>query len=105
MGNPFLLQACLRLKNSDIPNPLEIAKKYKFTKDGHRLYQIKVPMDLRDENWNALGRCVITEYTVGNNKTYGVYVVVKIFNEEEKKHITNSFVSDEKVAEVLEKTN
>ncbi len=101
MGNPFLLQACLRLKQEVIPNPLEIGKEYKFVKDGHRLYQIKVPMDLRDENWNAFGRCIIIEYTVGNNKTFGKYVMVKIFDEEEKKHVTNTFVSDEEVEEVL----
>lgn len=103
MGNQFLLQACLRLKKEDIPNPLEIGKEYKFIKDNHRLYQIKVSMDLRDENWNAFGRCVITEYTVGNNKTFGKYVVVKIFNEEEKKYITNAFVSDEEVDAILKK--
>ncbi|MBU2007768.1 hypothetical protein KJ743_01485 [Patescibacteria group bacterium] len=41
MGNPFELQACLRMDKKDIPGPLEIGKEYSFSKNGHRLYQIK----------------------------------------------------------------
>ncbi len=101
MGNPFELQACLRMDKKDIPAPLKIGKKYSFNKNGHRLYQIKVPMDLRDENWNAYGRCVITEYTLGDDKTTGIYVVVKIFDEIQGAQVTKAFVSDEEVNAVL----
>jgi hypothetical protein len=101
MGNLFLLQACLKINKKYIPDPLEIGKKYSFTKKEHRIYQIKVPMDLRDENWNALGRCVITEYTIGDGKTIGTFIMVKLFNKEQSKHITDTFVSDEKVDAVL----
>lgn len=103
MGNPFLLQACLRLDANDIPQPLEIGKKYRFSKNEHRLYQINIPMDLRDENWNAFGRCVITEYTLGNNKTAGTYVMVKIFDAEQAKQVTDTYVSDEEVDAILAK--
>ncbi len=101
MGNPFKLQACLRMDKKDIPVPLKIGKKYNFNKNGHRLYQIKVPMDLRDENWNAYGRCVITEYTLGNNKTTGIYVIVKVFDKVQGEQVTKAFVSDEEVDAVL----
>ncbi|VAW31755.1 hypothetical protein MNBD_CPR01-190 [hydrothermal vent metagenome] len=101
MGNPFKLQACLRIDKSNIPNPLEIGKKYNFSKNGHRLYQIRVPMDLRDENWDAYGRCVVTEYTLGNGKTVGTYVVVKIFDKEQGEQVTKAFVSNEEVDAVL----
>lgn len=101
MGNPFQLQACLRMDKIDIPSPLEIGKQYKFSKNGHRLYQIKVPMDLRDGNWNALGRCVITEYTLGNDKTEGTYVMVKIFDETQADQVTKTFVTNEEVDAVL----
>ena len=101
MGNPFQLQACLRMDKSDISNQLEVGKKYNFSKNGHRLYQIKVPMDLRDENWHAYGRCVITEYTLGNGKTVGTYIIVKIFDKEQSKQVTKAFVSDEEVDVVL----
>ena len=103
MKNPFLLQACLKLNKNKIPSPLEIGKKYNFIKDEHRLYQIKVPMDLRDENWNTYGRCVIMEYTLGNDKTIGTYVMVKIFDKEQATFVTETFVSDEEVDSVLNK--
>ena len=103
MGNPFLLQACLRLEKDKIRNPLEIGKKNNFSKNEHRLYQIEIPMDLRDQDWNAYGRCVITEYKIGNGKTEGTYVMVKIFDEEEAKYATKTYISDEEVRDVLDK--
>lgn len=103
MGNPFLLQACLRLKGSEIPNDLEIGKKYHFSKPEHRLYQINVPMDLRTEDWKFLGRVVVTEFTVGNGITKGTFVPVKMFTEEEKQIMTKTYVSDKDVSNILEK--
>jgi len=101
MGNPFLLQACLRLNNP--PNSLILGKEYRFRKEGHRLYQINVPMDLRTSDWKFLGRIIITEYTVGKNRTEGTFVLVKEFSETEKEIITKCFVSDEEVNRVLNK--
>ena len=103
MGNPFLLQACLRLKESEIPYPLEIGKKYHFSKAEHRIYQLNVPMDLRTEDWKFLGRIVIVEFTMGNGRTEGIFVPVKNFNEEEKRIITKTYVSDEEVRTILGK--
>ncbi|MBU0722235.1 hypothetical protein KKA93_02145 [Patescibacteria group bacterium] len=61
----------------------------------------KVPMDLRDENWNAYGRCVITKYTLGEGKTIGTYVLVKIFDKIQGEQVPKAFVSDEEVDAVL----
>ncbi len=102
MGNPFLLQACLKLDEKEIPQPLEIGTKYHFSKEGHRLYQLNVPMDLRTTEWKALGRCVIVEYTLGNGHTEGMFVMVKIFTPEEARYATATYVSDEDVEKVLE---
>ncbi|OIO18830.1 MAG: hypothetical protein AUJ23_03035 [Candidatus Magasanikbacteria bacterium CG1_02_32_51] len=101
MGNPFLLQACLRLEKKDLPTPLEIGKKYNFSKNEHRLYQINVPMDLRDADWNAYGRCVIIEYTIGNRKTEGTYIMIRVFDEIQAKYATETYVSDEEVKNIL----
>ena len=102
MGNPFLLQACLRLEEKEISQPLEIGKNYKFFKEGHRLYQLNVPMDLRTTAWKALGRCVVVEYTVGKGRTEGTYVMVKIFTPEEARYATETYVSDEEVGTILQ---
>jgi len=101
MGNPFLLQACLRLDLKEIPNQLVLGKKYKFKKEGHRLYQIKVPMDLRTTNWKFIARVVVIEYTLGNDKTEGTFVPVKLFSEKDRETITQTYVSDEEVEKVL----
>ncbi len=103
MGNPFLLQACLRLDENEIPKPLEIGKTYSFEKPEHRIYQINVPMDLRTRNWKALGRCIVTEFTIGHGKTCGKFVVVKIFEPEQAKQVTDTYVSDEEVEQILKK--
>ena len=102
MGNPFLIQACLRLNEEDIPKNLEIGKEYPFQKDGHRIYQLNVPMDLRKENWDFICRIVIVKYGFDKNKTKGIFVPVKFFNEEEKKIITKTYVSDEEVREIIQ---
>lgn len=104
MGNPFLLQACLRLNHEEIPRPLVLGKEYHFSKEGHRLYQINVPMDLRTGDWKFLGRIIITEFTVGKNRTEGTFILVKEFSENEKETITKAYVSDEEVAKILRGT-
>jgi hypothetical protein len=101
MGNPFLVQACLKLDDNQIPKVLEFGKKYSFKKEKHRLYQINVPMDLKDNDWNFLARIVITEYTVGKNRTEGTFVLVKDFSEDEKNIITKAFVSNQEVDNIL----
>ncbi len=102
MGNPFLLQACLRLDEKEIPAPLQIGKKYPFSKKKHRLYQLNVPMDLRTSDWKFMARIVITDYTLGNERTEGTFVVVKEFTEEEKKIITKTYMSEEEVRRILQ---
>ncbi len=102
MGNPFLLQACLRLDN--VPE-LKIGKKYFFSKKGHRLYQINVPMDLKTKDWKFKARIIITKYTLGGNKTEGEFIPVKIFSDKENEIITKTFVSDKEVDEILKKFN
>ena len=101
MGNPFLLQACLRLNNDEIPHPLILGKEYIFSKEGHRLYPLNVPMDLRSNDWSFFGRIIISEFRVGRNKTERKFILVKEFSQDEKEIITKAYVSDEEVAKVL----
>lgn len=101
MGNPFLLQAYLLLPDNQMPETLELGKEYSFEKPEHRIYQINVPMDLRSEDWKFLARVIITKFTVGENKTTGFFIPVKLFSNEEKEIISKTFVSDEEVKEVF----
>ena len=58
-------------------------------------------MDLRTETWNFLGRVIVTEFTVGKNRTEGTFILVKEFSLAEKEIITKAYVSDEEVSQVL----
>lgn len=95
MGNPYLIQACLRLEK--IPSELEIGKEYSFQKDQHRIYQINVPMDLRSFDWKFICRIIVKEFTVGHNKTRGIFVPVKLFSYEEREIISKTYISEEKL--------
>ncbi len=101
MGNPFLLQACLRLDATEIPIPLTIGKEYHFKKNGHRLYQLNVPMDLRTTDWKFLGKIIIIEYTIGKGRTEGTFILVREFSNQEKELLTKAYVSDEEINRVL----
>lgn len=101
MGNPILIQACLRLNKKEIPNDLEIGKEYLFNKKWHRMYQLNVPMDLRESNWGFVCRIIIPEITIWNGYTKWKYIPVKLFNEDEKNIITKTYVSNEAVDEIV----
>ncbi|MDO8627507.1 MAG: hypothetical protein Q7K42_03515 [Candidatus Diapherotrites archaeon] len=103
MGNEFQIQGCLRLPKEQIPKVLEIGKECKFRKEGHRIYQINVPLNLHTEDWKALGRCVVLQYTIGKGRTEGTFVLVRIFDKQEAEFATKNFVSDEEVQFVLKK--
>lgn len=105
MWNPILLQACLRLNKESIPDNLMIGKEYYFEKEWHRLYQIKVPMDLRESNWDFVCRIIITEITIWNEITKWKYIPVKLFSENEKNIITKTYVSDGDIDKTLNNKN
>ena len=66
------------------------------------MYQLNVPMDLRTSEWQFLGRVIVTEFTVGNGRTTGAFMLVKEFSDAEREVITKTFVSNEEVQEVLQ---
>jgi len=44
---------------------------------------------------------IVTQFTVGNNKTSGKFILVKEFSDEDKEIITKAFVFDEEVDRIL----
>jgi len=67
---------------------------FEFTKNGNRVYPINIPIDLINQDWIALARVVIIEFTNKENITSGRYRVVRIYNENEKEVITNYWGKD-----------
>jgi len=70
---------------------------YTFKKDGHRLFMIDTPMELITEDWQAIARIVITEFTVGHNQTSGIYKVLKVYSSEETKIVSGTLIPFDKI--------
>jgi len=84
----------LKLKpEQGFPEVLEVNKEYNFLKDGYRVYPLDIPIDLVNENWEAVAKAVIVECTLGNGKTKGIFKIVKIYEGKEKE-VMKSYLKD-----------
>ena len=68
---------------------LEENKDYEFTKKEMRIYPIKIPIDLINNNWEAVAKIVILKCKIGDGKTSGLFNVIKIYQGQEKEILTN----------------
>ena len=96
MGSKIEFNWALKLKpenglNEDILKEGEI---YQFTKTGNRVYPINIPIDLINQDWKALARVIIIEYTNKEDIITGRYRVVRVYSEEESKSITDYWAKD-----------
>lgn len=96
MGSKIEFNWVLKLKpenglNEDLLKEGEI---YEFTKSGNRAYPINIPIDLLNQDWIALARIIVIEYTNKENITTGRYRVIRIYSEEQRKNITDYWKKD-----------
>jgi len=77
--------------NEDILKEGEI---YEFTKTGNRVYPINIPIDLINQDWVALARIIVLEYTNKENIMSRRYRIIRIYNETEKRTITDYWKKD-----------
>lgn len=61
---------------------------YEFFKEDYRVYPVGIPIDLINENWEAVGRVVISEFQNAKGQTLGKYEVIKIYDKKERELIT-----------------
>lgn len=81
----------LKLKKSDglIEEILKPDQSYKFSKSGHRVYPINMPIDLINNNWEAVAKVIVESLQIIDGRTCGKYKVLKIYSGEEKAILTN----------------
>ena len=96
MGSKIEFNWVLKLKsenglNEDILKEGEI---YQFTKTGNRIYPINIPIDLLNQDWKALARVIVIEYTNKENIITGIYRIVRIYSDEESRSITDYWAKD-----------
>lgn len=87
MGCIYEFNWILKLSNEQFPELVENID-YSFKKKGIRIYPINVPLDLVNENWEAVARCVITSVSMQNEETTGKYRIISIYSEKEKDVLT-----------------
>ena len=55
-----------------------------FSKTGNRVFPINTPIDLIDENREAIAKVRIVEFTNSDGKTTGKYQIIKVYSGIEK---------------------
>ena len=87
MGCIYEFNWILKLSNEQFPELVENIE-YNFKKQGIRIYPINVPLDLVNENWEAVARCVITSISMQNEETAGKYKIICIYSKKERDVLT-----------------
>lgn len=87
MGCLYEWNWILKLEETQIPE-LKIGKQFNFFKKGMRVYPIDIPIDLVNENWEAIARCVVSSITIEKEVTKGIYQIISIYDEVERNVLT-----------------
>lgn len=90
MGAVFEFNWLLKLTNDQIQE-LSEGSVYPFKKKEMRIYPIGIPIDLVNENWEAVARCIILSINIQNNCTNGTYKILKVYGATEKDIFTKSW--------------
>lgn len=67
---------------------LELNKTYAFSKKGPRTFPIEIPIDLFNNNWEAVAKVLILETRITREKTEGTYKIIKIYSGEQTAALT-----------------
>lgn len=90
------------LKLPQIDENLLIGQNYRFVKDGIRTYPIGIPIDLVNNQWEAVARCIINSVTLTANKTEGEYKILEVYSLDKKKILTEQWRSLLKITKGVE---
>ncbi|MCA9383184.1 DUF2584 domain-containing protein [Candidatus Dojkabacteria bacterium] len=77
------------------PSILEVRETYEFSKEGNRAFPLNAPIDLIDMDRNCLAKIKILEFTNEEGRTSGSFIVVKVYQGEEKKILTNYWLENQ----------
>lgn len=79
----------LKSENGFDEEQIKEGKEYSFSKDGYRIYPLHQPIDLINNNWEAVAKALVLEFVNKDGKTSGKYKVVKVYSQKEKEFLTN----------------
>lgn len=71
---------------------IKAGAKYRVEKQGERLYPLNIPIDICDEDYKYYGKVVVRKLSLERGKTVLDFEVVKVFDEEESRVFSKSFI-------------
>ncbi|MCD6478902.1 MAG: DUF2584 family protein, partial [Candidatus Diapherotrites archaeon] len=71
---------------------LKVGEIYEFSKEEYRVYPVNIPIDLINQNWEPVAKIIIVEFKNSGGRTSGKYKVLKIYEGEEKRILTNYWI-------------
>jgi len=74
----------LKPENGLNENELEVGKTYEFWKSGNRIYPLNIPIDLINQNWEAVAKIIVVEFKNLESRCSGKYKVIKIYEGKKK---------------------
>lgn len=77
------------------PEEFETNATYSFEKVGNRIFPLETPIDLIDMERNAIAKIRVTQFQNTLEKTNGEYEVIKIYQGEEKRILTNYWIENQ----------
>ncbi len=79
----------LKLKEEQgFPDALNEGALCNFRKSENRVYPVGIAVFLADSLWNVCASVIIKEFAVKDNKTNGIFEVVRVFSGDEKEVLT-----------------
>lgn len=91
MGQSVEFNWVLKLtEEQGMPKTISEGQIYSFKKKGSRVYPAGIPIHLVDAAFTAIGLAVVDEYTVRRARTSGIFRILKIYDGEEKKLLTEN---------------
>lgn len=93
MGFPVEINTTLKLRPDQglDEKGLEPGRIYKFTKSGERIFPLKVPLFLANQDWEIIGTVEVVEYTQKLGETSGRYRVLDLFAQDLRQLMTEKF--------------
>lgn len=92
MGFPIKMNWVLQIEP---PKELELNVDYEFKKRENRVFPLETPIDLINGNREAIAKIQVNEYTNKSNITTGIYRVLKIYSEQEKRVLTQYWIENQ----------
>lgn len=91
MGRMIEINTMLHLKEGDIDlYHIKVENEYKIIKSGIRLYPMNLSILLLNEEWSALGFCMITKTISENDQMEVTFKILSIFTPEEQQVVTKT---------------